>query len=420
MRLAAFNVENLFARARVMNRRTWPDGRTQLAAFERFTRVSQRAAYDAAAKRALLDDLVTLRVLVRMRSKLVRQPNPRAQLALLRENRGDFLVERRATGAEVVARGRGDWIGWLELVTEEVDETATRMTARVIADVRADVLAVVEAEDRPSLVQFDESLLSGRYRHVMLVDGNDPRGIDVALLTGAGLPIASVESHVDDRDTEHPRRVNRDDRLFSRDAPAYRVETGGEPLYVVVNHLKSQSYRGGESPDRRRARQARRLAAIYRDLRARGARHVALVGHFNRGVARDGSHPSLEALFDPALGLIDCFSLTAFDPGPKPGTFQACSIGERLDYLFLSPELAERATGGGVFRRGLWGRPSNVKPPTAWDVYPEITAARHAASDHAAIYVDLDFPVSGDAADLLALGYESRPILDAGPLGRSA
>ena len=43
-----------------------------------------------------------------------------------------------------------------------------------------------------------------------------------------------------------------------------------------------------------------------------------------------------------------------------------------------------------MFRKGLWGTPTNVKPPELWDVYPEITSARHAASDHAAVWVDLD------------------------------
>jgi hypothetical protein len=31
-----------------------------------------------------------------------------------------------------------------------------------------------------------------------------------------------------------------------------------------------------------------------------------------------------------------------------------------------------------------------VNPPRLWSIYPEITAAEHAASDHAAVWVDLD------------------------------
>ena len=178
MRLASFNVENLFARAKVLNTATWEEGRPKLAAFERFNRTAQRRFYRKVDKAQMLRDLETLDVITRASSdsRLIRQPNTAAQLAILRENRGDFMIERRATGIEIVATGRPDWIGWLELVVEPVDEVAIRMTARVIQDLAAGVLAVVEAEHRPSLVRFNEAMLANRYRHVMLVDGNDQRG----------------------------------------------------------------------------------------------------------------------------------------------------------------------------------------------------------------------------------------------------
>ena len=206
MRLASFNVENLFARAKVLNTATWEEGRPKLAAFERFNRTAQRRFYRQVDKRQMLADLETLEVITRASSdgRLIRQPNIAAQLAILRENRGDFMIERRATGIEIVATGRASWIGWLDLVVEPVDEVAIRMTAKVIQDLAAGVLAVVEAEHRPSLVRFNEAMLANRYRHVMLVDGNDLRGIDVGLLTTARRPIVNVESHVDDRDTKNP------------------------------------------------------------------------------------------------------------------------------------------------------------------------------------------------------------------------
>ncbi len=40
------------------------------------------------------------------------------------------------------------------------------MTAQVIRDLDAEILAIVEAEDRPSLVRFNTDLLGGMYRHV--------------------------------------------------------------------------------------------------------------------------------------------------------------------------------------------------------------------------------------------------------------
>jgi endonuclease/exonuclease/phosphatase family metal-dependent hydrolase len=394
MRLASFNVENLFARAKVLNTATWEQGRPQLAAFERFNRTAQRRFYRKVDKDKMLQDLETLAVITRASSddRLIRQPNQAAQLAVLRENRGDFMVERQATGVEIVAAGRADWIGWLELVVEPVDEVAIRMTARVIQDLEAGVLAVVEAENRPSLVRFNESMLANRYRHVMLVDGNDQRGIDVGLFTTASRPIVRVESHVDDRDTTNPDPTKRDNRLFSRDAPVFTVRCRNENLHVIVNHLKSQSRTGDEPPDVLRTRQSDRLAAIYRQVRRGGATYVAAVGDFNRGPDEDGGHPSLESLFRPGLGLVDAYSLSSFDTGPRLGSFQSSGLRDRLDYIFLSPELAERVTRGGLFRRGLWGRATNTNPPEDWKIYPEITASVHAASDHAAIWVDLDLP----------------------------
>lgn len=391
MIIASFNVENLFARAKVLDTTTWEAGAERLAAFERFNRTAQRRRYRAADKRSMVDDLITLGVLVTSGSKVIRQRNISNQMALLRENRGDFIVERRETGVEVVATGRGDWIGWIELVVEPVDEVAIRMTARVVRDVHADILAVVEAENRPSLVRFNEEMLGDRYRHVMLVDGNDQRGIDVGLLTTRRYPITSVTSHVDDRDTKNANAERRDHRLFSRDAPVYTVRCGEHDVFVVVNHLKSQSRTGTEPPDELRRRQSDRLAAIYRELRRNGATYIAFAGDFNRG-PEDGAHPSLEALFNPRLGLVDAYSLHTFKVGPRPGSFQGSSLRDRLDYIFLSPELAACVTRGGVFRKGLWGRSTNVNPPADWAIYPEITASKHAASDHAAIWVDVRLP----------------------------
>ena len=88
--------------------------------------------------------------------------------------------------------------------------------------------------------------------------------------------------------------------------------------------------------------------------------------------------------------MTDVFDLPGFDAGPRPGTFQSCTLRNRLDYILLSPELAATASTGGVVRNGLWGSPGNINPPQNWDIYPEITSSRHAASDHAAIFIDLD------------------------------
>ena len=48
----------------------------------------------------------------------------------LRRSRGRLVPKHRDGTIEIVASGRDDWIGWLELKREEVNEQATRNTAR--------------------------------------------------------------------------------------------------------------------------------------------------------------------------------------------------------------------------------------------------------------------------------------------------
>ncbi len=388
VRLASFNVENLFDRAKALNTQTWDEGRPALAAFERFNVLAAGATYSDTDKAEMLSALETLEILKRSAAGNLRlNPNPFSAWALLRENRGDFLRQPRTGSAEVVALGRGDWIGWVELIAESVDETAIRMTAKVIDELGADILGVVEAEDRPSLVRFNQALLGDRYGHVRLVDGNDPRGIDVGILCDPEIEVVSIRSHVD---TPDPASTT-GRRLFSRDCPVYRLLLpGGDDVFVLLNHLKSQSFTFG-NPDPLRSRQSAEVRDIYDGLRAEGAELVVVMGDLNKGPTTDTppQHPTLEPLLGPGSPLVDAFTLGEFDAGPRPGTFQSCGVRNRLDYILLSEELAARVTAGGVFRKGLWGTPTNVNPPADWDVYPEITAARHAASDHAAVWVDL-------------------------------
>jgi hypothetical protein len=74
--------------------------------------------------------------------------------AWLRKNRGTFDRQPTDETQDVVieATGREGWIGWVELAVENVDELSTRLTARVINEINADIVAVIECEDRPALL----------------------------------------------------------------------------------------------------------------------------------------------------------------------------------------------------------------------------------------------------------------------------
>lgn len=94
------------------------------------------------------------------------------------------------------------------------------------------------------------------------------------------------------------------------------------------------------------------------------------------------------ALFDNNSPLVDCYSIAGFQVGSRPGTFDSCGLRNRLDYILISQSLQADFKGGGVFKKGLWG--SRKTRPNAWKTYAEMTGSSEQASDHAAIYIDLN------------------------------
>jgi endonuclease/exonuclease/phosphatase family metal-dependent hydrolase len=261
---------------------------------------------------------------------------------------------------------------------ETVNEVATRMTAKVIHEIGADIIGLVEAESRPALVRFHDDLLSlahgTSYQHIMLIDGNDERGIDVAIMTRSGFDLEGIRSHVDDEENGK--------RIFSRDCAEYHIKTPtNDRLIVLVNHFKSKGFGSQATSDRKRETQAKRVKAIYEDLRQGGASNVAVIGDFNDTPDSD----PLASLIQ-STDLKDITTHQNFNDGGRPGTFGNGTASNKIDYILLSPALFQKATGGEIFRMGVWGG----KNGTLFPHFPEITKVIEAASDHAAIVAEIN------------------------------
>jgi hypothetical protein len=71
----------------------------------------------------------------------------------------------------IVARGWEDWAGWVELKTEQLADAAIANTARVVAEVNADVLVLVEVESRPAVQHFHDKVLAPEPHQIL--DGCD-------------------------------------------------------------------------------------------------------------------------------------------------------------------------------------------------------------------------------------------------------
>lgn len=367
MRIASFNVENLFERARALNQDTWAEGKVILDEFSKLNKLIQKDTYSETTKKKIIDSLIALGLRNSDESKFV----------ILRQNRGHLLKRPSSGPPQVIAEGREDWIGWLELKKEAVNEIATQMTAKVIKEVNADILAVIEAEDRISLCHFNEQLLEpldSKYRGIMLIDGNDDRGIDVGLFTKPNFEVQTIVSHVDDAVDGKT--------IFSRDCPEYLIRVSDtKEVLLLVNHFKSKGFGSPAESNARRKAQAKRVKEIYNLRKTQGVDFIAVVGDFNDTPASDPLKPLIED-----TDLKDIFVHPQFDDGGRPGTFGTCSASNKIDYILLSPALFNRVTGGGVFRKGIFAGANG----TIFPHFDEIKRPIHSASDHAAVFADFD------------------------------
>ncbi len=380
VKIASFNVENLFARPRAFNTTDWTFGQPALDAYREVNALLSNVIYSAADKIRISNLFVGLDIYnVNSNGAIRRKRSQSPRWAWLRKNRGKFDRQPNdiTQDVQIIANGRADWIGWVELVKEPTDEISTRMTARVIQDVNADIIGIVEAEDRPSLVRFNDDMLGGHYSHVMLIDGNDQRGIDVGILTGTNYEIESIRSNVDTTDAVGP--------VFSRDCPQYKVRTpSGTDVHILVNHFKSQAGGG----DAKRRHQAAEVRNIVDGLITQG-QHVIVLGDLNEGPSVSGSQANnLMNLFDNNSPLVDCYGLQGFQVGNRPGTYDSCGLRNRLDYILISQSLQSHFTGGGVFREGLWG--TRATRPDNWVTYADMTNSSEQASDHALVFIELN------------------------------
>lgn len=369
MRLATYNVENLFARARALNLADTAESRPILERFSELTQMFEEPVYTEDLKARMLKLLSELGIGKTNDSRYV----------ILRENRGQLIASSKLKGTRVVANGRSDWVGWLEMKTDIINEVATRNTAQVVRDVNPDVLAVIECEGRHALREFSSQLLptvrGEPFDNIMLIDGNDDRGIDVGLMTRRGYDIGWMQSHADDKTTLG-------EYVFSRDCPEYGVRTPQrETVWVLVNHFKSKGYGNQNASDRRRWLQAESVRRITERLAAEKAALIAVAGDFND---TPDSAPLAPLMIES--GFKDVFIHPSFDDGGRPGTYGRCAASDKIDYILLSPALFERVKAGGAWRKGIWG--PNKKP--LWEVYPEMKQSFHAASDHACVWCDLD------------------------------
>jgi endonuclease/exonuclease/phosphatase family metal-dependent hydrolase len=195
----------------------------------------------------------------------------------------------------------------------------TDLIAKRIKKINIDVLAIQEVEDIDTLHQFNREHLGWMYRYAVLVEGNDPRLIDVGFLSK--LPIGGITSWQHVVHPDDPTRA-----VFGRDLLEVEILSlsRSRKLFTIFNsHLKSHyvdfkedPVAGERSNNERRSRQAEMMAEIVKTRTRPDSRFIVL-GDMND----PPNSPCLRPLVgDSELSLTNALSNPGETRSPKPDT----------------------------------------------------------------------------------------------------
>ncbi|MDE1158366.1 MAG: endonuclease [Neorhizobium sp.] len=314
----------------------------------------------------------------------------------------------------------------------ETDDTR-QLSALAIADADADILCLQEIDNMPALEAFEYGYLyrmvGNGYRQKFLIEGNDRRGIDVAVLmrektiSGERIEVVDVRSHamatyadLDLFNDDLALSFQPHDRIFKRDCLELELKIGGRPLCLYVVHFKSMGS-GREAAEGRTGTMAVRTAearAVRRIIEQRfgtgqtASASFAICGDMNDyqekvqviGNRRTGYR------FEPrreVSSALDVFSHDGFAVNPMARRdemdrwtlYHARGPEEQhlcqLDYIWLSPSLAQgNASAVPEIVRG--GQPfRTVFPPGQEPArFPRIGWDRPKASDHCPVVMEIE------------------------------
>jgi predicted extracellular nuclease len=317
-------------------------------------------------------------------------------------------------------------------VIASTDDTR-QMTALAIADADADILCLQEIDNMEALQAFEYGYLfrmvGTGYRQKYLVEGNDSRGIDVAVLMreetrdGQKIELKEIKSHAMTTyrslglfDDALAATNHIDDKIFKRDCLELDLLIGGVPMTLYVVHFKSM---GGprEGLDGRRytmpirraeARAVRRIIEDRFGADQTSSKRFVICGDMNDyqervdviGRRRTGYSFQHQIESESAL---DVFSQDDFaenvvrrrDPLDRWTLYHARGPDEQwlcqLDYLWLSPALA-KTNAGRLPEIIRYGQPYRTVSPPGQEVerYPRTGWDRPKASDHCPVVMTLD------------------------------
>ena len=358
MRIATFNTENLFSRAKVFTLASNVESGKILKKIGDLQTELKKPVYDKALILSLYKSL--------------------KEYIEIAEDRGKLFKRSLFAIKGVAANGVADWDGSIQFKREKFTETTRVNTSKVLKSLNADVQCLVEVENRETMNSFNSDMLGQhKFPFNMLIDGNDPRGIDVGLLSR--YPIKNIRTHIFDKEKPGSKSF-----VFSRDCLEVELQVSAtKSLHVLCNHFKSKGYSSSQAAsDKRRKLQADRVKEILKANYDLKTDLVVVLGDFND---TPDSKPLQDLLATP--NLTDVLSLKFGDDVNLRYTY-FYKKKNQIDFILVSKPLKDAFKDCGLERRGMFEL--NTITNGVEKRFDTVTSTSNAASDHAGIWAEFD------------------------------
>ncbi len=367
MKIATFNVQNLFHRDRSLLEKLTKNLTVD------WTIELDKLMVEPSKSLTQQDRIRELSLLIGFEKS---SPRP---YAVLRRKAGFLFMKGLSHSIDNKAGNLTDWNGWIKLQTVPINPKATQHKAQVIANVNPDILLLQEIEDRASFEDFNQLILPEfdckSFNDSFVIQGNDMNSLEMGIALRQGYNLEAVRTH-------NISAANNDD---GKNLIEYEISTPSKETIWLLNAYLKKPIKDRKESDKIRKKQVCKIAEVYNKLIAEGKTNIIIAGTFNA--------PSYCNSLSPLIQDTDLKDITKhfsfevdIDKGNDGTYFRlgAYRMGVNIkqkDYMLFSPALFNKMKDSGLNRKAMWPE----KHPQ-WSIYKSVSNRNVAASEHPLVW----------------------------------
>ncbi len=368
MKIATFNVQNLFHRDRSLFQKT--SGKCVADWITEFDSLLLKEKCLSKGER--LKELAFLLGF----DKTYQNP-----YVVMRKKAGELYLKGMNCSKELKSGELTDWNGWIKVQTLPIDPEATNHKAMVISEIDPDILVLQEVEDKISLDEFNHNFLPKYncepFSESILISGSEGKGREQALLLKNGYELESVKIHsLESTECEQQELLE------------YKIQTPkGEKIYLLSAYFHENNL-DKEKAFEIRKNQAYQTSTVYKMLQMQSKNNIVIAGTLKAPSYCNSLAPLLQETDLKDISKNKTFNVD-IDEGKDATYFRmgAYRMGVNIkqkDYLLLSPALFVNVKSSGLNRKGVWPE----KRPN-WGIYSSMQNRNQAASEHPGVWGEI-------------------------------